>query len=45
MLVNEQNLELVFKGFKAVYTDAYEKAPSNALDIAMEVPSAAREET
>ena len=45
MLINNNALDLVFKGFKSVYTDAYDKAPANALDVAMQVPSASREET
>lgn len=45
MLVNAQNLNLVYSGFKAIYTDAYDAAPADAMKIAMEVPSAATEET
>lgn len=45
MLINDTSLDLVFKGFKVVYTDIYDKAPANALDIAMEIPSVSREET
>ena len=45
MIVNSQNLDLAFKGFKSVYTDAYTKAPVTWDKIAMTVPSAVREET
>lgn len=45
MLINDTSLDLVFKGFKSIYSDAFENAPSHALDVAMRVPSAARDET
>jgi phage major head subunit gpT-like protein len=45
LLINSQNLDLVFKGFKAVYSDAYLQAPAHWDKIAMTVPSSARDET
>ena len=45
MILNEQALELAFKGFKSVYTDAYTNAPSHFDKVAQIVPSAARDET
>lgn len=45
MIINEAALELAFKGFKAVYTDAYTAAPIAWDRIAMTVPSSARDET
>lgn len=45
MIINGQSLDLVFRGFKAVYSDAYLKAPVNWDKIAMTVPSSSRDET
>nr|WP_051928405.1 Mu-like prophage major head subunit gpT family protein [Palleronia rufa] len=45
MIVNSQNLDLAYRGFKTVYTDACTKAPVTWDKIAMTVPSAVREET
>lgn len=45
MIINGETLELIFKGFKATYTDAYLAAPTHGDKIAMTVPSAGREET
>lgn len=45
MIVNEQTLDLVFKGFQKVYTDANLTAPINWDKIAMKVNSGAREES
>ncbi len=45
MLVNESSLDLVFKGFKTVYQDNFDNAPSHFEKIAMTVPSSAREGT
>ncbi|MFN4172148.1 MAG: Mu-like prophage major head subunit gpT family protein [Pseudorhodobacter sp.] len=45
MIINGETLDLVFKGFKATYTDAYLQAPAHADKIAMTVPSASRDET
>ena len=44
-MVNSQNLDLAYRGFKTVYTDACTKAPVTWDKIAMTVPSAVREET
>jgi phage major head subunit gpT-like protein len=44
MLINATALDLVYKGFKQVYTDAFLAAPEEADKIVMTVPSAAREE-
>lgn len=45
MIINSQNLNLVFSGFQAKYTDAHLAAPSYADKIAMTVPSSSRDET
>lgn len=45
MIINEQSLDLVFRGFKSKYTDAYMAAPSQIDKVAMRVPSESREET
>lgn len=45
MLLNPQNIDLAFKGFKAIYTDAFTSAPIAHDRIAMMVPSSSREET
>jgi len=45
MIINDANIELAFKGFKSVYTDAYTAAPTFADRVAMTVPSGARDET
>lgn len=44
MIMNEQSIDLAFKGFKARYTDAYSAAPVYYDKIAMTVPSSARSE-
>ncbi len=45
MLINAQNLELAFKGFKTLFTEAYMAAPAQAEKIFMRVPSASADET
>lgn len=45
MMINRETLDLVFKGFKATYSDAYLTAPTHVGKIAMTVPSASGEET
>ena len=45
MIINGQVLDLAFKGFKTVFTDAYLETPANADKIAMTVPSVSRDET
>jgi phage major head subunit gpT-like protein len=45
MPINEQTLDPVFKGFKAIYTDAAMEAPAHADKIVMAVPSGGRDET
>lgn len=44
MILNETALDLAFRGFKSIYTDAYNKAETHHGKIAMTVPSSAREE-
>lgn len=44
MIISPENIELVFKGFKTLYTDAYTAAPIFYDKIAMVVPSSARNE-
>lgn len=45
MHVTDQNLALVYKGFKALYTTAYLEAPAHHEQVAMTVPSSASTET
>jgi phage major head subunit gpT-like protein len=45
MIINAANLELAYKGFQTVYNEAKLKAPAHAMEIAMAVPSSARDET
>ena len=45
MILNSENIELAFKGFKAVYTDAYTSAEAHYSKVAMTVPSTGRDET
>ncbi len=45
MIINGQVLDLAFKGFKTVFSDAYLETPANADKIAMTVPSVSRDET
>ncbi|WP_113911338.1 Mu-like prophage major head subunit gpT family protein [Roseovarius dicentrarchi] len=45
MLINAQSLDLVYSGFKTVYTDAYLAAPTHSDKVAMTVPSSGRDET
>lgn len=45
MIVNKENLDLVYRGFKAVYSDAYIAAEVNWDQIAMQVSSQSSEET
>jgi phage major head subunit gpT-like protein len=45
MIVNPQVLDLACKGFETVVTDAMMNAPAYAMDVAMTVPSASRDET
>lgn len=45
MIINSQTIDLAFKGFKTVYTDAYLEAPSHKDKIAMTVASTGRDET
>lgn len=45
MLINDASIDLAFKGFKQVYTDAYLKAVTYADQVAMRISSEARSET
>ena len=45
MLVNDTALDLVFRGFKTVYSDAYLTANTHWNKVAMSVPSSGRDET
>jgi phage major head subunit gpT-like protein len=45
MIINAANLDLAFRGFQTVYDEARLAAPSHAMEIAMAVPSSARDET
>ncbi|MER8924147.1 Mu-like prophage major head subunit gpT family protein [Mesorhizobium sp. M0802] len=44
MLINQANLSIVFDGFKAAFNRGFESAPSVYKQIAMVVPSTARQE-
>ena len=44
MIINEQAIDLTFRGFKTLYTDAFTAAPVQYNKIAMAVPSSARNE-
>ena len=45
MIINSANLDLAFRGFKAIYTTANLAAPSQASKVAMTVSSGARDES
>lgn len=45
MIINAENIALAFRGFKAVFGDAYGKAPVYWDKIAMKVESSSRDET
>lgn len=45
MIVNGEALDLAFRGFKTLYSNAYLAAQSQAKKVSMHVPSAARSET
>lgn len=45
MIINDAAIDLAFRGFKAVYTDAYNTTPVAWDKIAMQVPSSARSES
>lgn len=45
MIINGSNLDLVFRGFQKIYSDAHLAAPSQKDKIAMTVPSSGRDET
>lgn len=44
MIINQQSIDLVFRGFKAVYAKAFDATPSQQEEIAMTVTSESREE-
>nr|WP_246373170.1 Mu-like prophage major head subunit gpT family protein [Chelatococcus caeni] len=43
-MINSQNLQMLFKGFKSIYTNAFEQTESHYSKIAMTVSSSTREE-
>lgn len=45
MLINANTLDLAFRGFKTVYSDAFDAAPSHKGEVAMTVASSSRDET
>lgn len=45
MLITQQNLDLVFRGFKTLYRESFEQAPVHFDKVAMTVPSTSRDET
>lgn len=45
MILSEENITLAFKGFKTVYSDAYNQTPVFWEKLAMEVASGARDES
>lgn len=44
MIINPQTLDAAFKGFKTLFNDAFEAAPSHLDKLAMRAPSNSREE-
>ena len=44
-IINAENLDLAFRGFKSIYSTAYLAAPSQAAKVAMTVPSSSRDES
>ena len=44
MIINQQNLDIVFTGFKTAFNRGLEKADSQYKMVSLEVPSTAREE-
>lgn len=45
MIINGQTLDLAFKGFKTIYSEAFEAAETHYDKVAMTVPSSSRDET
>ncbi len=45
MIINEQNLGIAFRGFKALYTTQFEAAVADWDKVAMKVPSSGRDTT
>ena len=45
MIINGQTLDLAFRGFKTVYTEAFDQAETHYDKIAMTVPSSSRDES
>lgn len=45
MIINGQTLDLAFRGFKTIFSEASARAPSHYDKIAMVVPSSSRDET
>jgi phage major head subunit gpT-like protein len=45
MIINSQTLDLAYRGFKTVVSDAMMQAPAFGKEIAMTVPSGSRDET
>jgi phage major head subunit gpT-like protein len=45
VIIDARHLDLVYRGFKDVFTAGFNEAPAHADDVAMTVPSATREET
>lgn len=45
MLINRENLDIAFNGFKTLFNDAFQGAPSAYKEIASVVPSVSAEET
>jgi phage major head subunit gpT-like protein len=44
MLATAQNLDLMFRGLKAVFDDAFTAAPSHMAEVAMQIQSGTSEE-
>lgn len=45
MIINAQTLELGFRGFRTLYSDAFAKVPDQVSKVAMTVASGSRDET
>jgi phage major head subunit gpT-like protein len=45
MLINNANMDAMFRGYNAKYRDSFDKAPSHWDKLAMKMPSTGRDET
>jgi len=45
LLINNANMDAMFRGFNTKYRDSYDKTPSHWDKLAMKMPSSGRDET